>query len=105
MGIMGAEPELTMRALLGRPVMRVRCCGEPMARKDAHAHMAEGERDFAYSEVTLTCLECKREVVIDLILGSASRGRVWPVLREMQYPAQVAREMNEKARKGRDKGG
>lgn len=98
MGIMGLEPELTMRALLGRQVLRIKCCGTPMARRDAVSHLPDEDRPYGYSAVVLGCTRCGSDIELDLLLGSQSRERVWPALEQEEYPGNVTRRMNKKIR-------
>jgi len=100
MGIMAADPYLTMRAIAGRPLLRIKCCKVPMMRKDVTSHQKGSQFSFAYSEVILICRKCRREIDADFFLGKLTKEDMWEEVERDEYPEVWAKNIN----KARDNG-
>ena len=91
MGIMGSESELSVRALLGRRIIRVLCCGGPMIKKDAYSHLPgsvtsdKTVKPYPYSEVYLLCSWCEREIRMDLALDQTKSYEIWTHIEDEMF--------------------
>ena len=104
MGILSAETELTVRALLGRRVIKIMCCEFPMLRKDVYSHLPgsnTGEKTikpYPFSEVYLVCSRCERELRVDLALDRTNVADIWKYVQEDMFSQAKTKKAKKKER-------
>lgn len=89
-------PEITAKALTGRKLFRIHCCGFLMRQIDLHGIQSTPDRPFGVSQVTLECMVCHHKIGLEVLTNTNVRRQ--EILKhtllgyqQKPYPTQVRR--------------
>ena len=78
--VLSLDKEMTELSLLGRRVLRIRCCGETLEQKAVFSILPTEEVDVTRSLIVLHCSVCHRELDVEFFTGKRRLKDIYKVL-------------------------